>query len=82
MFEKLKAKLVCEGRDLLKMWSNQFALLVGAAAAWAVENQSVVIGYVNEIGQPYRSILTFIVVAGLPILLRSIRQPNLPSNEP
>lgn len=57
--------------------SNQLAVVFAVAMAWAVENQHIVMEWVNQIEQPYRSILTFIVMAGVPIFLRIRNQPRL-----
>lgn len=68
-------------RDALKLWSNWLAMVAAAAAAWAVDNQALVLGWVAEIEQPWRSLLTFVVVAVVPITIRMLRQPGLEEKE-
>lgn len=77
MWEKFKSTLVREGKGWYKLWSNQFAVLMGAAAAFAAENQQLVIGYFDSIPQPWRSGLAFVVATIIPIWLRMKRQPSL-----
>lgn len=60
-----------------RYWSNRLALLFAAAAAWIVENPTLALQYVEDIPQPWRSILTFAVMAGVPILVRMSRQERL-----
>lgn len=60
-----------------RLWSNQFAVLAGALAAWIADNPQAVLGWIAHIESPWRQILTFFVTAGLPILLRMMRQPKL-----
>jgi predicted Co/Zn/Cd cation transporter (cation efflux family) len=60
-----------------QLWSNQFAVAVAVAAAWAVENQHTVMEWVNQIEQPYRSALTFAVFVAIPVTLRMAPQLKL-----
>ena len=60
-----------------QLWSNQFALLAGIVGAWVVENQHIVVPWVEQVQQPYRSMLTFLVMAGIPIAIRMAPQMRL-----
>ena len=60
-----------------RLWSNRLALLVAAGAAWIVENPMEALRWVEALEQPWRSVLTFAVTAGIPILVRMARQPSL-----
>lgn len=82
MIEGLKARLVREGRGWWKLWSNQFAIIAATAGAWAADNQQLVIGYFHTIPQPWRSLLTFAVMAIIPIWLRMARQKKLQPSDP
>lgn len=64
-------------QNMFKLWSNWLALIVASAAAWAVENQAVILAWVETIEQPYRSALTFFFVAAVPIIVRTLNQPSL-----
>lgn len=70
-------KLTPEARNWWRLWSNQLALLVAAAGAWAVENQALVLSWIEAVPQPWRSALTFFVLAVIPISLRMLSQPRL-----
>lgn len=61
----------------LRLWSNHLALLAGAAAAWIVENPGTALGFIQHIEQPWRSGLTFLITAGIPIIVRMLKQPAL-----
>jgi hypothetical protein len=74
----MKITFTPSARRWWKLWSNQLALLAGATAAWVVDNQATVLDWISDIGQPWRSLLTFAVVAGLPIVVRSIAQQPQP----
>ena len=75
--ESLQSRLVREGKGWWRYASNQLALLMGVAAGFIVENPTIALGYVEQIPQPWRSLLTFAVTAGIPILVRMARQPKL-----
>lgn len=60
-----------------QLWSNQLSIAVAVIAAWAVENQETVMVWVDQIQQPYRSILTFAVFVGIPVTLRMTPQLKL-----
>ncbi|WP_299327658.1 hypothetical protein [Parasphingopyxis sp.] len=64
-------------KNALKLWSNWLAVFAASAAAWAVENQAVILAWVETIEQPYRSVLTFFFVAAVPIFIRMLNQPGL-----
>ena len=66
-----------EARMWWRLWSNRLAIIVAAAATWMVDNPDTVLQWVSTIDQPWRSVLTFTVVAVVPILVRSARQPSL-----
>ena len=66
----------------LRLWSNQLAILFGAAMAFIVENPHIAMGYIDEIPQPWRSIGVFLVTAVVPIIVRIMRQPKLDAPPP
>lgn len=61
----------------LRLWSNQLALLFGIIMVWIVENSALVLSWVNQLENPWKGILTFVVMAGVPILIRMLKQPGL-----
>lgn len=66
-----------EAKHWWKMWSNQLAVIVAVALAWAAENTHTVLGLIESIPSPYRAILTFVITAVIPITVRIMRQPKL-----
>ena len=66
-----------EAKHWWKMWSNQLAVIVAVALAWAAENTQTVLTMLEAIPSPYRAILTFVVTAIIPITVRVMRQPSL-----
>ena len=77
VFDRIKARFVEDCAGWWRLWSNRLALLVAAAAVWIVDNPDQALGWVEGIPQPWRSVLTFAVTAGIPILVRMTRQPQL-----
>lgn len=73
----MKLTFIEECREWYKMWSNWLAVAAGAAAVWIVDNPTVVLEYAAALPEGIRQVVTFFVVAGIPIAVRIAKQPNL-----
>lgn len=79
--KKLRDIFVKEWKDWWRYWSNRLAMLAGVIAVWAVDNRAEVLDYVTALPSPYRQIVTFLLVAVVPIIVRMMRQPKLENSD-
>lgn len=80
LLEKLTDRLIDEAKDWWKMWSSWLAIIWGVivTAVWnSPETLQMAVNAMPEEIRAYLSPLVLGVVAGLPILVRLIKQQKL-----
>ena len=77
MLQKLKDKLIEDARSWWKMWSSWLAVLWGMIVTMFWNDPGMLLSIANQLPPETRALLSPIVlglVAGLPILVRLIKQ--------